>query len=69
MAQLSDDCFAFGGELMRTVDALALLTDRLAIVVDREACALRDAGGRNAYDMIFLDANSSNYPGYLELAA
>lgn len=30
---------------------------------------LRDAGGRNAYDMIFLDANSSNYPGYLELAA
>jgi molybdopterin molybdotransferase len=46
MAQLSDDCFAFGGELMRTVDALALLTDRLAIVVDREACALRDAGGR-----------------------
>ena len=46
MAQLSDDCFAFGGELMRTVDALALLTDRLAIVVDHEACALRDAGGR-----------------------
>lgn len=46
MAQLSDDCFAFGGELMRTDEALALLTDRLAIVVDRETCALRDAGGR-----------------------
>lgn len=46
MAQLSDDCFAFGGELMRTDEALALLTDRLQVVVDRETCALRDAGGR-----------------------
>lgn len=46
MAQLSDDCFAFGGELMRTDEALALLTERLSVVVDREACALRDAAGR-----------------------
>ena len=46
MAQLSDDCFAFGGELMRTDEALALLTERLSIVVDREECALRDAAGR-----------------------
>jgi molybdopterin molybdotransferase len=46
MAQLSDDCFAFGGELMRTDEALALLTERLSVVVDREDCALRDAAGR-----------------------
>ena len=46
MAQLSDDCFAFGGELMRTDKALALLTERLSVVVDREDCALRDAAGR-----------------------
>lgn len=46
MAQLSDDCFAFGGELMRTDEALALLTDRLSVVVDREDCALRATTGR-----------------------
>ena len=46
MAQLSDDCFAFGGELMRTDEALALLTERLSVVVDREDCELRDAAGR-----------------------
>lgn len=46
MAQLSDDCFAFGGELMRTDEALALLTDRLSVVVDAEDCALRAAAGR-----------------------
>ncbi len=46
MAQLSDDCFAFGGELMRTDEALALLTDRLEIVVDTEISRLRDAAGR-----------------------
>jgi molybdopterin molybdotransferase len=31
---------------MRTDEALALLTERLSIVVDREECALRDAAGR-----------------------
>jgi molybdopterin molybdotransferase len=46
MAQLSDDCFAFGSELMRTDEALALLTDRLEIVVDTEISRLRDAAGR-----------------------
>ena len=46
MAQLSDDCFAFGGELMKTDEALALLTDRLTVVVNREDCALREAAGR-----------------------
>ena len=34
MAQLSDDCFAFGGELMWTGDALAGLPRRLGVVVE-----------------------------------
>ena len=46
MTQLSDDCFAFGGELMRTEDALSLLAERLTTVVDTEQVALRRAAGR-----------------------
>lgn len=46
MAQLSDDCFAFGGELMRTAEALDLLAERLDVVVGREDVDLRHASGR-----------------------
>lgn len=46
MAQLSDDCFAFGGELMTADEALALLTERLDIVVEPETAGLRAALGR-----------------------
>ncbi len=46
MTQLSDDCFAFGGELMRTEDALSLLAERLTTVVDTEQVTLRRAAGR-----------------------
>ena len=46
MAQLSDDCFAFGGELMWTEHALAELPERLGVVVDRETVPLRAAAGR-----------------------
>ena len=46
MAQLSDDCFAFGGELIKTEEALRLLTERLEIVVEREDIDLRSAAGR-----------------------
>jgi molybdopterin molybdotransferase len=46
MAQLSDDCFAFGGELMQTAEALALLTERLDVVVGVEDVDLRHAAGR-----------------------
>ena len=33
MAQLSDDCFAFGGPLMTIEDAHALFGERLAAIV------------------------------------
>lgn len=46
MAQLSDDCFAFGGALMTTAEALALLSERLDVVVGEEEAALAEAEGR-----------------------
>lgn len=46
MAQLSDDCFAFGGELMTAGEALDLLAARLEPVIDVETVALKAACGR-----------------------
>ena len=46
MAQLKDDCFAFGGALMPVADALALLCERITMVVDPETVELRSALGR-----------------------
>jgi len=46
MAQLSDDCFAFGGELMSAPAALALLKEKLVPLPTVERIALKDAAGR-----------------------
>lgn len=46
MAQLSDDCFAFGGPLLPLADALALLADRVSPVAGTERVALAGALGR-----------------------
>lgn len=46
MAQLSDDCFAFGGELMSAPDALALLRSKLVPLPDIERVPLAQAAGR-----------------------
>ena len=46
MAQLSDDCFAHGGNLMRVDDALALLDERLAAVAEIERVPLTVAASR-----------------------
>jgi len=46
MAQLSDDCFSGGGEMMPTARALALLDDRIEVVCDAAPVALRAALGR-----------------------
>lgn len=46
MAQLSGDCFAFGGPLLSVDDAVALLPSRLAVVDGRERVALASADGR-----------------------
>lgn len=46
MAQLTDDCFAHGGRLMRTDEALALLAEKIDCVTSTEAIATSDALGR-----------------------
>jgi molybdopterin molybdotransferase len=46
MAQLSDDCFAFGGTLLSVDAALALVAERVHPVVDAETVALAEAAGR-----------------------
>ena len=53
MAQLSDDCFAFGGELMTAGEALALLAERLDVVVEPEPVALRKALGHSPFPLPF----------------
>lgn len=46
MAQLKDDCFAFGGELMTTERAISTLKERLSCVCETENISLADANGR-----------------------
>jgi molybdopterin molybdotransferase len=46
MAQLSEDCFAFGGALLGVDAALDLIRERIAPVVSEEEAPLAEAGGR-----------------------
>jgi molybdopterin molybdotransferase len=46
MAQLSDDCFAFGGPMMPVDEAVRLIAARVAAVLDFETVALADTDGR-----------------------
>ena len=46
MAQLSDDCFAFGGPLMSVDDAVAMIASRVSAVADTEWVDLAAADGR-----------------------
>ena len=46
MAQLSDDCFAFGGPMLSVEAAVELLAARLHIVEERESVSLSAADGR-----------------------
>jgi molybdopterin molybdotransferase len=53
MAQLSDDCFAFGGTLLTVDQALARIDERVAPVVGIETVPLRTAAGRTlAHDLV-----------------
>lgn len=52
MAQLSDDCFRPGADLMPLQDALQLLTERLGPVADIETVSLKLARGRVLADDI-----------------
>jgi molybdopterin molybdotransferase len=46
MAQLSDDCFAFGGRLMTGAEALALIAERAVALPETEHVPLKQAAGR-----------------------
>jgi molybdopterin molybdotransferase len=46
MAQLSDDCFAFGGELMRADEAIGILAARVSTIATPETVTLANARGR-----------------------
>lgn len=46
MAQLSDDCFAFGGELMSPAAALVLLKSKLVPLAAIERVSLKESAGR-----------------------
>jgi molybdopterin molybdotransferase len=46
MAQLSDDCFAFGGPMMSVDEAVAIIAARVSPVRDIEAVSLAAADGR-----------------------
>ncbi len=46
MAQLTDDCFAFGGPLMTVEESAAIMADRVAAVSEVEALALAGCDGR-----------------------
>ena len=46
MAQLSDDCFAFGGPMMSVDEAVGIITARVTAVNDVETVSLDAADGR-----------------------
>jgi len=46
MAQLTDDCFAHGGRLMKTAEALDLLNERLVAITRHEMVPVVRASGR-----------------------
>jgi molybdopterin molybdotransferase len=46
MAQLSDDCFAFGGPMMSVDDAVAIIAAKVTAVREVESVALTEADGR-----------------------
>jgi molybdopterin molybdotransferase len=46
MAQLSDDCFAFGGPMMSVDEAVGIIAARVSKIADIETVALGDADGR-----------------------
>ena len=53
MAQLTDDCFAFGTKPMRIEEALALIAERMPVLAGTETVPLSAADGRIAAEDVF----------------
>ena len=45
MSQITDDCFAFGGPLMRAGEALRIIAERTPVVTGSESRTLMEAEG------------------------
>ncbi|MGL4963703.1 MAG: molybdopterin molybdotransferase MoeA [Inquilinus sp.] len=65
MAQLSDDCFAFGGALMPLEDARRLIAERVEVVAGVESVALMQADGRTLAEAV---AAPRDVPGFTNSA-
>jgi molybdopterin molybdotransferase len=65
MAQLSDDCFAFGGALLPIDDARSLIRERVDVVADVETIALAHADGRTLAEPV---AAPFDVPGFTNSA-
>jgi molybdopterin molybdotransferase len=65
MAQLSDDCFAFGGALMPLEDARRLIAERVQVVAGVEDVALMQADGRTLAEAV---AAPLDVPGFTNSA-
>ena len=65
MAQLADDCFAFGGRLMTIEEVLALIHERLPVVAGVETVPLALADGRVAAEDILA---RNDVPGFANSA-
>src|SRR3954471_16669966 len=46
MAQLSDDCFAFGGPMMSVDEAVGIIASRVTAVSEVDTAAMAQADGR-----------------------
>ena len=57
MTQLSDDCFAFGGDLLTTTAALELLAERVSPVTEIERVALGEALDRVLAEDLVAEVN------------
>lgn len=53
MAQLTDDCFAFGGKLMPIEEAVARIAERFPVISGAETVPLAQADGRIAAEDVF----------------
>jgi molybdopterin molybdotransferase len=65
MAQLSDDCFAFGGALLPIEAARSLIFERVTLVAGMETVALAQADGRTLAESVIAPLN---VPGFTNSA-
>src|ERR1700761_6956218 len=65
MAQLSDDCFAFGGALLPIDAARTLIFERVHVVTDTETVGLALADGRTLAEPV---TAPFNVPGFTNSA-